>query len=107
VECPLLKVNVNSELIEHELAQLHGRIVVLVRPGYGQQSDSWTGGIQVISCCYPTRFHFVSNGGQATLFTADDVASIDTPIDDGVKEIAKIIRLKGPNDYKEAYQTAR
>ena len=83
-----------SEVIEHKLHQLNGQPVVVVRPGFGTQSDSWSGTLNTIEANeYPYRFQFRSIGS-ATIFTADDVVSIEQ----------KTIRLKGPSDYVTQYE---
>jgi hypothetical protein len=93
----------NPELLEHELAQLNDKRVVVVRPGYGTQSDSWGGSLYVLDG-YPVRFHFAGTG-MAIMFSVDDVVKLDEPTDD-TREVKKIIRLKGPHDYAETYQEA-
>ena len=89
----------NSEQIESELVSLNNKIVVVVRPFYGSQSDSFVGQLSVLNG-YPIRFHF-SQTGKAILFTIDDVIKLEPPIDN---ETEKIIRLKGPYDYREVHQ---
>jgi hypothetical protein len=91
---------VNVEHIEAELASLNGKMVAVVRPGYGTQSDSWNGQLQTIKSLNPLHFHFISVG-QTMLFTADDVSKLDPSIDERME---KIIRLKGPHDYAETYR---
>jgi hypothetical protein len=91
---------VNPEQTEHELTLLHDKIVVVVRPGYGTQSDSWGGQLTVLNGDYPPKFHF-SATGMAILFTVEDVAKLEPPVDNRTE---KIIRLKGPHDYSEAYK---
>ena len=92
----------NPEQIEHELTLLHDKIVVVVRPGYGTQSDSWGGQLTVLNGNYPPKFHFAA-AGMAILFTADDVTTLDNGVDG---KVDRIIRLKGPHDYAETYQEA-
>ena len=89
----------NSEQMESELVSLNGKIVVVVRPFYGSQSDSFVGQLSVLDG-YPIRFHF-SQTGKAILFTIDDVVKLDKSIDN---QTERIIRLKGPHDYAESYQ---
>ena len=86
----------HAEQIEHELVLLHGKMVVLVRPGYGTQSDSWIGELTVINKDYPPKFHFAVPN-TAILFMVDDVSNLEPPIDGRTE---KIIRLKGPADYR-------
>ena len=92
----------NPEQLEHELTLLHNKIVVVVRPGYGTQSDSWGGMLTVLNGDYPPKFHFAGTG-MAIFFTVDDVSKLDPPVDNRTE---KIIRLKGPHDYAQAYQEA-
>jgi hypothetical protein len=87
---------VNVEQTEHELTLLHDKIVVVVRPGYGTQSDSWVGVLTVISNDYPPKFQF-SVPNMAILFTVDDVSKLDAPLTGRTEHI---IRLKGPADYR-------
>ena len=91
----------STEYVEAELVSLNSKIVVVVRPSYGQQSDSWNGMLQVVKT-EPIRFHFISVG-QTMLFTAEDVMKLDPPVDEKTE---KIIRLKGPYDYAQTYQVA-
>jgi hypothetical protein len=93
---------VNPEQLEHELTLLHNKIVVVVRPGYGTQSDSWGGMLTVLNGDYPPKFHF-AGVGMAILFSVEDVRKLDDPTNE-TREVSKIIRLKGPHDYEEAYQ---
>lgn len=78
-----------SELIEHELNQLNGKLVVMVRQGFGTQSDSWNGIIETQTNAYPLQFQVKAVSGYTILFTAEDVKKIEV----------SIIRLKGPSDY--------
>ena len=82
-----------SERIEHELHQLDGTSVVIVRPGYGTQSDSWIGVIKSLTSDYPIKFHFTS-ASQQIVFQADDVVKVEHPTFE-----PEVIRLKGPQDY--------
>jgi hypothetical protein len=95
-----------TELIEHELSQLHNKTVVVIRPNYGSQSDSWVGYLSVLNGTdYPIRFHF-AGAGMAILFTVDDVEKLEEQ--NGLnsdRSVDKIIRLKGPHDYSESYKT--
>lgn len=86
-----------SEVIEHQLHQLNGSAVALVRPNYGTQSDSWTGFLTTVEANeYPYRFQFQFAGG-AIIFTSDDVVKIDPP---QTLDCKPVIRLKGPQDYR-------
>ena len=92
-----------SELIEHHLNKCNGCHVTVVRPMYGNQSDSWYGILTTINTVYPLQFHFVSSGF-AMIFTASDVVNVDFPT---VKDSSPTptIRLKGPLDYVNKTQT--
>lgn len=89
----------NNEQMESELVSLNNKIVVIVRPGFGSQSDSFVGELIILNG-YPIRFHFRQEG-KAILFTIEDVIKLEDPLDNQTK---KTIRLKGPYDYREAYQ---
>ena len=92
----------SPEQIEYELVTHQGAMVSVVRPGYGKQSDSFAGRLTVVNETYPPKFQ-VSNELSATLFVADDVASLEIKKADGMlfQENQIIIRLKGPMDYQE------
>jgi hypothetical protein len=90
----------NSEQIESELVSLNNKTVIVVRPNFGAQSDSWGGQLTMLNTNYPPKFHF-SATGMAIFFTVDDVVKLDPPVDNRTE---KIIRLKGPHDYSEAYK---
>ena len=85
--------------MESELVSLNNEIVVVVRPFYGSQSDSFVGHLSVLDG-YPIRFHFRQEG-KAILFTVEDVVKLEDPLDNQTK---KTVRLKGPHDYREFYQ---
>jgi hypothetical protein len=91
---------VNVEHLEHELCLLNNKFVVVVRPGFGQQSDSWIGRL-TSNNDYPRKFTLDSDNF-SMIFFAEDVVKLDEPINE---ETEKIIRLKGPNDYVQIYQT--
>jgi len=89
-----------SEVIEHELHQLNGKAVDVVRPGYGTQSDAWMGIIFTDGVSYPLRFQFKHVGG-SILFQSDDVIKVEhrnTPERSTVTKV--VIRLKGPEQYQ-------
>lgn len=88
-----------SEQIEHQLNQLNGKFVNVVRPFFGKQSDSWAGMIQTVNNDkYPLLFQFVSSAADmAIIFITDDVVKIDYPSHTEVS--VPVIRLKGPQDY--------
>lgn len=94
---------VNQEMLENELHLLNGTVVSVVRPGYGQQSDHWSGVVNSVTETYPVRFHFVSNG-QSILFEVEDVVRIDPSRTSGERD-TPTIRLKGPQDYASRLQT--
>jgi hypothetical protein len=84
-----------SEQLEYELHLLSGKVVSVVRPGHGTQSDHWCGVINSLTEIYPVRFHFVSTS-QQIIFEVDDVVRLDSP---KTLDCEPIIRLKGPQDY--------
>lgn len=97
----------NAEQIEYELTASQGAMVTVVRPGYGTQSDSWPGRLSVVTDNYPSRFQ-VSNECWAMLFYVGDVSSFSRklrPLKDG-GEYEVIIRLKGPDDYRQKLMPA-
>lgn len=82
----------SQEILEHNLHLLSGKQVTVVRPGFGTQSDSWSGIINSQTEDWPIKFYFVSTGIQI-LFQVEDVLRLD----------ATVIRLKGPADYEQKY----
>lgn len=78
----------NTEVLEHNLHLLSGKQVTIVRPGFGTQSDSWSGIVNSQTEDWPIKFLFVSTGIQI-LFQVEDVLSV----------VGDVIRLKGPDDY--------
>ena len=87
----------NAEQLEHELNIRKDAGVMVVRPGYGTQSESWEGILTVTHRDFPMIFQIQSPRG-ATIFRADDVEKIEEKRIGG-NEWQFIIRLKGPNDY--------
>jgi hypothetical protein len=88
-----------SERLEHELHLLNDKVVSVVRPGYGTQSDCWCGNIHSLTETYPVRFHFISVGKQI-IFEVGDVVRIDPPKNPtDERNNHPTIRLKGPQDY--------
>lgn len=88
-----------SERLEHELHLLNGKVVSVVRSGYGQQSDHWCGTVHSLTETYPVRFHFIS-AGQQIIFEVEDVVRIDPPKNPADERNSEpTIRLKGPQDY--------
>lgn len=81
-----------SELLEHNLHLLSGKQVTVVRPGFGTQSDSWSGIINSQTEDWPIKFYFVSTGIQI-LFQVEDVLRLEKI------GVDNVIRLKGPADY--------
>ena len=86
----------NEELFEHNLAELSCQRVVVIRPMWGTQSDSWLGDLQMTLNDYPIIFEV-----EGTIFTVHDVVSIEPP---KANHYSKIIRLKGPHQYNENYE---
>jgi hypothetical protein len=93
---------VNEEQIEHELALLKNQQIILVCPSFGTVSHSFVGELHMAMADHPILFHF-QGMGIATIFHASDVKSIEKPT---VVTVYHVIHLKGPNDYKEAWQHA-
>jgi len=89
-----------DEVLEAELSKLNGKVVYVVRPMFGSQSDSYMGTLWVQNKKYPLQF-LVNAASLVMLFTTDDVSTIEPPKNDGY---SKIIRLKGPHNYKEKYE---
>lgn len=87
-----------SERLEHELVLLNHGVVDVVRPGFGTQSDCFSGYLTVQDAKYPPQFH-VQCAGQSLLFTVEDVVRIDPPPTTDERNQQPIIRLKGPNGY--------
>ena len=86
----------NVEILEHELNLRRGAIVMVVRPGFGTQSDSWVGTLTVTHADFPMIFQVAcANDSMCMIFRADDVTNVE-PTN---KYTCLIIRLKGPLDY--------
>jgi hypothetical protein len=66
--------------------------VILVRPFFGTQSDSWMGRLTAFNSAYPIQFQLKHQSGNI-LFTVEDVVKIES------NTTPTIIRLKGPNHY--------
>ncbi len=79
------------EELENILCLNHGKDVIIVRPFFGTQSDSFSAFLTVHTTEFPITFQFVT-AGRATTFTVSDVKSVE----DGAKVL---ITLKGPKDY--------
>ena len=92
----------NVEQLEHELNHRKGAIVMVVRPGYGTQSESWVGTLTITNRDYPMIFQVHSERG-ATIFRGDDVISVEPSRS---AEADCVVRLKGPNDYMRQTVTA-
>lgn len=86
----------NVEQLEHELNIRKGAAVIVVRPGFGTQSESWEG---ILTLCnrnaFPLIFQVQAPRG-ANIFRADDVVSVENTL---TNQPSILIRLKGPNDY--------
>lgn len=89
----------NEELTEHLLMKLKNERVILVAPSYGTISHSYVGHLNTTAEGHPILFHFQGEG-IATIFHASDVNTI-TELNEMTKAV---IRLKGPNDFKDTYQ---
>jgi hypothetical protein len=90
-----------SERLEHELYQLNGRNVILVRPNFGTQSDSWSGELTAFRDQYPVKFQ-VASAGQSIIFTVDDVNELEK-VPDQDHRPGTVIRLKGPLEYIDSF----
>lgn len=91
------------EMLETELELFNGEPVILVRPSFGTQSDSWCGDLLPYdTTTSPMKFQVVSDTtGLATIFTTEDIQSTQsvkkTPVSKPHPRL--IINLKGPKDY--------
>lgn len=92
----------NVERLEHELNTRRGAVVMVVRPGFGTQSDSWVGTLTVTHRDFPMIFQ-VKSEGMTMIFRGEDVTSVEPSRD---AEADCIVRLKGPNDYMRQSVTA-
>lgn len=93
----------NLEILEHELAMLNGKPVILVKPDFGTVSISYCGNLTATSdeACHIV-FHLITVG-PAIIFRAEDVSSLEEPSPEtAANQIVKIIRLKGPHFYETA-----
>jgi hypothetical protein len=88
---------VNVEQLEHELNLRMGAAVMVVRPGYGTQSESWEGILTVTHRDYPMIFQVQAPRG-ADIFQGNDVTAVED-IDDHNGGPKLLIRLKGPMNY--------
>ena len=96
----------NVEQLEHELNLRKGTLVMVVRPGYGTQSESWVGTLSVTHKDCPMIFQVQSERG-ATIFRGDDVVSVEDISNHEEQHAPQLlIRLKGPNDYMRQTVTA-
>jgi hypothetical protein len=96
---------VNLELLEHELAQLDGKPVILCIPSYGKVSFAYSGILNVTRTTeLLVAFHLITPMHEvAIIFSAEDVLRIDPP---GTAEVQNVIRLRGPHDYREHFAEA-
>ena len=88
---PVVKTIEVMEELENQLCLAHGKDVIIVRPFFGTQSDSWAAYLTVRTTEYPITFEFVT-AGRASTFTVNDVKSVE-------ERNKLIITLKGPKDY--------
>lgn len=87
----------HDEHLEHELSLLQDTSVILVLPHFGNVSISHAGTLHVVND-HPVIFHLINdNGGTAIIFTVEDVNKLENQVP------KKVIRLKGPHDYREDY----
>jgi hypothetical protein len=83
------------------LKEVDGRIVTIVRPFFGNQSDSFIGHLSSFTKENESEltYHFTSEY-LAMLFKLDDVISVTkTPSINSSPHSLAIIRLKGPSYY--------
>lgn len=86
------------EMLETKLCLMADKPVILIRPSFGLQSDSWRGLLSVHTESFPVQFQVVSDG-QATVFTVDDVKATKL-LKEQLIGPQFIITLKGPKDYE-------
>jgi len=86
------------DMLETKFELFVGKPVILVRPSFGTQSDSWRGDLLPYdTTTYPVKFQVATNE-MATIFTIEDVKS--TKLLDYEEDTPRmIITLKGPKDY--------
>lgn len=92
----------NIEQIEHFIVESNNKRVIVVQPGFGNQSDSFEGIVNTLGNIEHSigfQLTAISGGGWAKLFTATDVKTIETATESSVM----VIRLKGPHDYQQIY----
>lgn len=88
----------HDEHLEHELALLKEKSVILVSPQFGNVSISYSGTIHVVND-HPMLFHILMHDGSvAIIFTVEDVLKLEK---DSLPH--SVIRLRGPHDYREDY----
>jgi hypothetical protein len=89
------------EMLDAKLELMNGKPVILVRPLFGTQSDSFVGDLLLYdTTTYPVKFQVAANG-MATIFTSDDIKStrlleVKNP---SVTCPRLVITLKGQKDY--------
>jgi hypothetical protein len=86
------------EKLEHDLAALNEKEVVVVRKGNGNQSESYFAQLGLVKNSYPVIFQ-IHIPSFAMIFQVTDVLKLELTKD------KPIIRLKGPSDYVETYHT--
>jgi hypothetical protein len=89
---------VNIEQIEHILKGLHGEMVYVVIPFWGDISMSVIGMLNSNSNEIPMKFSV--SGPTAFVFDSTDIYTIDDPKTSNKDSPKIIIRLKGPQDYR-------
>jgi hypothetical protein len=89
------------EMLETKLELFNGKPVILVRPLFGTQSDSWVGDLLLYdTTTYPVKFQVAANG-MASIFTAEDIKSTELleVKNPSITCPRLVITLKGPKDY--------
>ena len=91
------------EMLFAKLENWHGRPVILVRPSFGNQSDSWVGDLLVYDNTTDViKFQIVSSTGLATIFGIEDIKSTELlkeSVHRNSESVRFVITLKGPKDY--------
>lgn len=87
----------SEEILEHNLAQLHGKEVVIILPGHGKQSFSWPGTMGCNTNVHPVKFNV--SGLISSIFEVTDVKSVEVFPQPTPERLVAVVRLKGPQDY--------
>lgn len=86
-------------MLETKLELFNGQRVILTRPSFGSQSDSWVGELLLYdTTTHPIKFQVAANG-MATIFTSEDIKATKLVENRNEHSPQLIIDLKGPADY--------